>query len=180
MAGSEQYHEFWETLSTFCQPDRVEEWKDAISGPQGAQGLANLMCLDPTTHTMWGNAKFALKPVEMSDDGKTLKVEFYWLSDLPYASKSLETPPDTPHNLDSSPRGTRILNCLERTIIKSGDTVAFKTDDPQRWPLPSIPLLQMQWLLNRMMSITGAADVTDPYLQLMDDEDVDSEEDSVE
>jgi hypothetical protein len=50
----------------------------------------------------------------------------------------------------------------ETTPIKSGDTFVFKTaNNPNTHPLPSFSLLRMQWHLNRIVSMCGAADVYD-------------------
>jgi hypothetical protein len=45
--------------------------------------------------------------------------------------------------------------------IKSGDTFALRTVNPITHPLPSFELLEMQWHLNRIVSMSGAADIYD-------------------
>jgi len=58
--------------------------------------------------------------------------------------------------------------------IKSGDTFALTTFNPITHPLPSFELLEMQWHLNRIVSMSGAADIYDD-----DDDDDDHHSDGV-
>jgi hypothetical protein len=41
--------------------------------------------------------------------------------------------------------------------IYSGETFTFTTKDPKNLPLPSMELLEMQWLLQRLVAMSGAA-----------------------
>jgi hypothetical protein len=51
--------------------------------------------------------------------------------------------------------------------VKSGQKFTLKTSDPIRLPLPSKELLELQWHLNRIVSMSAAAEVRDEE----DDED---------
>jgi hypothetical protein len=42
--------------------------------------------------------------------------------------------------------------------IVSGDLVELRTSDPARLPLPSMAILEMQWVLCRVLALAGAAD----------------------
>jgi hypothetical protein len=42
--------------------------------------------------------------------------------------------------------------------ILSGDVVGLRTSDPARLPLPSMAILEMQWVLYRVLALAGAAD----------------------
>jgi hypothetical protein len=56
--------------------------------------------------------------------------------------------------------------------MSSGDLVIFQTKDPENLPLPSWDLLQMQWILNRIGAISGAASAsTWPWHWDTEDED---------
>jgi hypothetical protein len=52
--------------------------------------------------------------------------------------------------------------------IRSGETFTFTTKDPQNLPLPSLELLEMQWVLQRLVGMCGAAGW--PILNLDDDD----------
>jgi len=43
--------------------------------------------------------------------------------------------------------------------------ITITTENPDTNPLPSFELLQMQWILHRLVAISGAADVTDEELE---------------
>ncbi|OXV07465.1 hypothetical protein Egran_04770 [Elaphomyces granulatus] len=42
-------------------------------------------------------------------------------------------------------------------LIRSGDVFKFTTTDPDKLPLPSVELLDMQWNLHRLLRLSGAA-----------------------
>jgi hypothetical protein len=52
--------------------------------------------------------------------------------------------------------------------IESGDTFTLTTDDPEIRPLPSWELLDMQWVLQRLTAMSGAAET--PDVDLYDDD----------
>lgn len=70
----------WETLRVFWSDDRVKAWHDAVF-PDGnfVEACHNLICLNPLARRHHGNGYFVLKPIELSDDKKRLKVKFFWL-----------------------------------------------------------------------------------------------------
>lgn len=41
-------------------------------GPDGTEVLQDVLCLPRDAHGLWGKARFALKPVQMSVDSKVL------------------------------------------------------------------------------------------------------------
>ena len=43
-------------------------------------------------------------------------------------------------------------------FIRSGDHFTLKDDDSNEQPLPSVDLLEMQWDLQRLIGMSGAAD----------------------
>ncbi|KAL2833528.1 hypothetical protein BJY01DRAFT_253492 [Aspergillus pseudoustus] len=159
--GQTTHRAFWETLSKFWSQDQVHKWEESVFGPKRTEILQNLLCLDPTAHALWGKAKFALKPLQLSLNSDTLTVQFYWLGHSTYAFKDLQTPPSQPSNIQSAVRGTRLFDCMNNRCLESGDVLTLTTNDPQNLPLPSIEILRLQWFLNRLVSLSGAADVTD-------------------
>lgn len=163
-AGSDEHEEFWERLSYFWSTERIERWQKAIFGNEGTEILENLMCLAPTVHALWGTCRFAIKPINLSDDKKVLKVQFFWLSVGKYTPRNPQAPPTAPTNTFSSAEGTGLIHKLSTQapqLIRSGDMMIFRTDDPENFPLPSIELLDMQWALHRATALSGAAEVTD-------------------
>ena len=105
-----------------------------------------------------------MKPVELSDDKKCLKVKFFWL-------RKLNSPPafinicQTPllESRDERPYRSCLWNHATKEAIKSGDEILLTTEDPENLPLPSWELLEMQWFLNRVIAMSGAADVEDDF-----------------
>ena len=174
---------FWRLLKVFWDDDHVDKWRNKIfPDPQhpdtGVESCFNLICLSPNAHKYWGNGRFALKPLKLSDDEKELTVQFFWQ-------------PQYNHKLDDyvdllrEPLSSEGLDCAEKEgeefflgyrsedrsfrEIRSGDIFTLTTDDPGRRPLPSWELLEMQWILQRITAMSGAAGT--PELDLNDDDD---------
>lgn len=57
-------------------------------------------------------------------------------------------------------------------IIQSGDEIRITTEDPQNCPLPHWDLLEMQWVLNRVVAMSGAVDVDSEFDDVDDDQEL--------
>ncbi|KAJ0414995.1 hypothetical protein BJY00DRAFT_318290 [Aspergillus carlsbadensis] len=167
--GTSGHQDFWNVLRDLWTEEKISLWQRDVMGDEGTETLLNLMCMDPTVHGLWGMARFALRPLELSSDKKRLTVEFHWLPALKYEERRLTIPPASPTNTNSAPGGTRLYDCATDKRIQTGDVLTFTTSDPIKLPLPSIALLDMQWNLNRLTALSGAADVSDEELD-SDDE----------
>src|SRR5947209_1019623 len=137
----------------------------------------NLISLSPDAHSLWTRGLFALKPLKLSRNRKTLTVQFFWQLPSNYKINSridLLTEPTSSKGLDMIP-GQSWLNRLEvdgsTPRIRSGETFTFTTEDPENLPLPSLQLLEMQWVLQRLVGMSGAAGW--PSLNWDDDDSVD-------
>jgi hypothetical protein len=62
----------------------------------------------------------------------------------------------------------RVENDGSDRRICSGDIFTLTTNDPEKRPLPSMELLEMQWILQRLMGMCGSAEW--PSLDLADDD----------
>jgi hypothetical protein len=56
-----------------------------------------------------------------------------------------------------------VHNAETKKLIASGDVITMTTDDPVTLSLPSWDLLQMQWVLQRLSAISGAAEPQDNF-----------------
>jgi hypothetical protein len=111
---------------------------------------------------MWGRGQFALKPLELSSDNTELTVQFFWqVSNKHKATSRIDilTKQASSEGLTEGAGGWlgykdgRSLN-----FIRSGQVFTFKTTDPEKMPLPSWELLEMQWYLQRVVAMSGAAE----------------------
>ena len=158
-------------LRNFWSEEKIAAWEKPIF-PDGLEkrGLEtpkNLITLSPTVHRLWNKGVFALKPISISEDNTTLTIRFFWQTKqhLNMPTINLTTIPSSTSDLDQSDLGTffpyRRLpgeSPSKHRLIKSGDLFELKTDDPEARPLPSMALLEMQWFLQRVMGMAGAAD----------------------
>ncbi|KIX04100.1 uncharacterized protein Z518_07653 [Rhinocladiella mackenziei CBS 650.93] len=160
--------EFWQSLRLFWDRDRIDKWKSTIfQDPQnpytGIDKCFNLLSLSSETHNMWNKGIFALKPLQLSSDRKTLTVQLFWQVPTKYEI-------DSRIDLLTEPKSTKDLDFVEgyflprihddgltRHDIRSGEVFTFTTKDPERLPLPSVELLEMQWFLQRLVGMSGAA-----------------------
>lgn len=126
--------------------------------------MENLLTLAPSVHKYHERTLFALKPENISEDGKILTATFYWMPRIVHSSPTirLSTTPSIPHDLtmrgDAS-RSVRLYDVPTDTKICSGDKIRIQTDDPEKLPLPSMELLSLQWVLQRVAVLTGAGEM---------------------
>jgi hypothetical protein len=174
---------FWALLQHFWTPKQIQEWQQEIfSNPENPStahdGCFNRICMRRDIHGFWTSGFFALRPVNDNDDGSELKVEWYWqprqshgkgeyveLTKIPPSSRDLDGSGDVYVAFKPSPGSS-----LEQ--IPSGQIFTLKTSDRQRLRLPSKKLLELQWHLNRIvsMSAAGGEDEEDDYDDNYDDD----------
>ncbi|GKZ40082.1 hypothetical protein AbraIFM66950_002274, partial [Aspergillus brasiliensis] len=137
-----------------------------VQGPNGTEVCSNLLCMTNLAHKLWKKARFALKPLSLSEDQRSLKVQFYWLPVYRYRARvsATEVPERFPYNLSGTAvhgQETVLFSIVTDRKICSGDILTFTTDNPDSHPLPSMELLNMQWVLNRVLALSGATYATD-------------------
>ena len=142
---------FWALLQVMWGKEKAEVWRDAVAlDADGNEKVSNLLCLTPTLHRWWKNAKFALKPISVS--GNELRVQFFWLKDVKHHPNQL---------IDLLTKPEDVLTeqpCQQgRKLFESGTFFTIKAEDPDE--LPSWEILEMQWNLQRLAAMSGAADV---------------------
>ncbi|KAM0177749.1 hypothetical protein ACHAPF_004011 [Botrytis cinerea] len=169
-----QRHLFWCHLKNFWSQEKIAAWEAELFPlglcEFGADRVYNLITLSRNAHDMWARGAFALKPI--SGDKTTLKVQFFWQrrqKEDQTAMSLLTTPFSTEglcQNTDVLGGGAaKLLKEDENiTLIRSGDYFTLQTDDPESKPLPSFALLELQWFLQRVTGMAGAADVEWPSL----------------
>jgi len=173
---------FWKLLRLFWDKDRITKWKETIfpdsQNPNtGVDRCFNLISLDAGVHVKWTKGLFALKPLGLSSDRKQLIVQFFWQVPGNYDMESqvdLLTEPTSSKGLDDV--GDDYLSRKQddgsTPCIRSGEVFTLTTKDPEKLPLPSVELLEMQWVLQRVVGMSGAAGwPTLDWDESVDDED---------
>ncbi|KAF7133739.1 hypothetical protein CNMCM5793_005093 [Aspergillus hiratsukae] len=54
---------------------------------------------------------------------------------------------------------SKLWDCDTEKMIISGHDIIFKTEDPDAYPLPSKKILELQWILNRVLALSGATNM---------------------
>ena len=172
--------QFWDLLNMFWTADHIKRWKQAIFTNKkkpniGVESCINMLCLSSNAYLYWNKGHFALKPLSLSADEKALGIQFFWQPTYGHNSSDkigLLTDTISSKGLDEvSLKGLDeidqdIFLCRKlnnsRVFIRSGDCFTLTTDDPIERPLPNTDLLEMQWILQRIIGMSGAADWVPP------------------
>lgn len=151
---------FWKLLHTFWSQEHVAAWKNAVM-PHGTEVVKNLISFAPHVHRWHGRSFFGLEPIYLSNDRKQLKLKFYWLPQQPKRPlvDILEIP-TIPSDLEGLENDFVAWNVKTKERIFSGEEILMETSDPEGHPLPDWHLLEMQWVLQRLSALSGAADVS--------------------
>lgn len=174
---------FWRLLSAFWPPEKIEAWqskifRDPVDPSKPLDACFNLITLLSTLHKMWGKGLFALRPLDYNADMTELEVEFYWqphqdhkpadlvpLTKIPLSSRDLDFVVADGIRYEHTPR--------DGASYKSGQKFVLRTEDPERLPLPSKELLDLQWNLNRIVAMAAAGEKDDEEEFSEDDDDGD-------
>ncbi|KAK2810687.1 hypothetical protein FQN50_002730 [Emmonsiellopsis sp. PD_5] len=160
---------FWKVLEAFWTRDKINSWRSVIfRDPENPlkpfDACFNLICVNNTIHALWRDGRFAIRPLDYNDDKTKLEAEIHWLPRYNHGPRDtipLDTPTLSSRDLQNSSyrNGTPTLPIqIDGQSITSGHKVVFETTDPKRLPLPSRELLEMQWALNRVLSMSAAAE----------------------
>ena len=148
-------------LEKYWDANLISRWKTHVFGLKGTEVCQNMITLSPSAHAYWGAALFALKPVSLSKDQKELVVQFFWLRPVARVHRvSLRSRPVLHGDLGGSVSNIKLFNCQTEAKICSGDHITLTTEDPTTMPLPSIDLLEMQWVLHRLTALSSESDMS--------------------
>lgn len=149
------YHPFWGMLRSFWSAEKIEQWEASISGEGGTEKCDNLVTLCPTLHKLWGMALFGLEPVYLSEDRRILEVRFFWMRRFTHPTAiDLAFRVQNFHKREAS-----VFDSQTGQMVTSGTIIRFTTDDPHSKPLPNWDILSLQWLMQRLAAMSGAAEV---------------------
>jgi hypothetical protein len=176
-------HIFWDHLKIFWPEEKVAAWEAELFpggiDETGIDKVYNLLTLSRDAHASWNRGAFALKPISVYNDNSTLKVQFFWQKkqEDTQPTISLLTTPFSTENLDHNKGAVdssiiRLFNIHTQKPIKSGEFFELQTDDAIARPLPSFQLLEMQWFLQRVVGMAGAAGPYDPDWDTDSDEEI--------
>ena len=167
---------FWDLLDLFWPGEQISLWKQEVfsdGSDIGVETPANMLTLTNTAHAMRNDGRFALKPLWLSDDRKELQIQFFWQEQVqlnPGASLKPSTVAPSSEKLDKSSDLVFLFNA-KGNRVRSGEVITMKTTDVETMPLPSWELLKLQWALQRVAGMAGAAEP----ISLSDDDDDDDE-----
>jgi len=148
---------FWSFLRFFW-PNKVETWRISLFGGSiWAKNKENNMITFSTEFgPLFNQCAFALRPVRISRDRSRMEVEFYWLVRESHGTEArmdiLEEPRSSRRRIQSQGLGDGTVKTPQ-----SGDKIMLFTDDTVNKPLPDPGILEIQWYLQRLIALSGAA-----------------------
>jgi hypothetical protein len=126
------------------------------------QSVKNGISMSHQIHFWFDNARFALKPLRETPEG--VVVQWHWLKRSILKPLTYIRPnEDILHQAGVMDRnwGDNLAHRESGVRIRTGQTFLLRAGKPE--DKPSWDLLEMQWNLQRVAAICGAADVTDDY-----------------
>ncbi|KAK2756075.1 hypothetical protein FQN54_005482 [Arachnomyces sp. PD_36] len=143
-------------MHLFWTPSRVNEWKDIISTKNEIDVCENMITMSPSLFSLWKKCLFALKPLEVSPDKKSMEVQFFWLQKLQKRAGGINFGRRPKSLLPADPKGhSEEFSSENVQTICSGAKFTLQTDDPENKPLPSKELLELHWILHRLLALSG-------------------------
>ncbi|KAE8371979.1 hypothetical protein BDV26DRAFT_298290 [Aspergillus bertholletiae] len=164
---------FWGMLEYFWPPEKVKRWHDKIfTNPtdpsRQVDSVFNTMCISPDIHRMWSTGICAFRPLDYNSDKTTIEVEWHWQPARTVEDRvAVNTVPASSRNMEQVTTPNGLLSELflrygdSVRFVKTGDKFTFSTTDPETMPLPSKELLEMAFILTRIVNLSGAVDPTD-------------------
>ena len=159
---------FWGILRMFWPDDKVDSWygklfrDDRDDERKATETVENMLTFTSTLHRFHSEGAFALRPIRMSDDKTQLELEFHWLAraerDSSVKMDLLEEPLSS-RDRDGAGGGFQFcrFDKAGATLLVSGTKFTMTTDDATNKPLPDPGLLELQWHLQRILAMSGAA-----------------------
>ncbi|OIW23246.1 hypothetical protein CONLIGDRAFT_141810 [Coniochaeta ligniaria NRRL 30616] len=160
--------EFWKALNQFWPPEMVSAWIESLR--QEKMALRNVIPLSPEAHRRWDRHYFALRPVRCEDDPeRVMYVQICFANTIDTMTGQRN---DTADRNYIDIQGKRDVGglCDWRSIhqcnealgpqvraIQTGDIFRLTTTDPDKRPLPSYRLLEIQYALHKVLGSLKAA-----------------------
>lgn len=168
-------HQFFATLRAFWPREQVDNWMQLVSGPKGSEAIQNLICLSPTAHRMHGRGCFALEFIEENEEKSKSVTRFHWLKTaIPEKTIDILEPPSLSTDFPPDYGLYMYQNTSnDGSHVHSGQEIHLETPDPINLPLPHSSLLELQWLMNRVLALSGAAEAQSLWYNEDDDDDFD-------
>ncbi|CAK7273589.1 hypothetical protein SEPCBS119000_005738 [Sporothrix epigloea] len=164
-------------LISFWGKDKAEAWSSQYLKSRVTESPKNLLCLNRQLHFWWGKCRLALKPLRTLDPC-TIKVQLHWLrrsitkpktvSDGSFDDISSLCGGENDYQSWGQPPVAHRKSGLP---LRTGQIFTIRAEDPE--DLPSFELLEMQWDLQRIAAMSGAAEPEDNSFGEEEDEDED-------
>jgi len=131
-----------------------------------------MISLAANMHVHWNNGAFALKPLPSETDedleavDDSIRVQFFWQPLYERVRHRLDAMQATSEGLEASDGRSATWYTFNETEdrivaqgnIRTGDVFVLSTTDAEHYPLPSRFLLEMQWKLQCLIAMSGAAE----------------------
>ncbi|PYH84649.1 hypothetical protein BO82DRAFT_408741 [Aspergillus uvarum CBS 121591] len=163
---------FRDVLACFWSRNKIAKWHEDVLGRHGTEHCANRLALAAHVHKMWDTAEIALKPLDINPDQTALRVQLFLFDRYSFTKNASFDRSDIPDVCQTPGIARWDVAKQKFGELTDGEILTFRTDDPKDYPLPSFALLEMQWLLHRVLALSGAVEYA-----TSDENDADSDSD---
>jgi hypothetical protein len=161
--------ELWSVLEMFWGVDETVQCQEILFGPSrstqsGARTLINrlenLITLSPNAHSFWSRGAFALKHIlGGSHEGTTeMVLELHWLPKHPELDRLVRADEIVDNRSVLRLDDVSLFDHSTGQRLCSGHQVTLSTADAMNHPLPDERLIILQWLLTRVLKMSGAGE----------------------
>ncbi|GFG24907.1 hypothetical protein IFM61606_04831 [Aspergillus udagawae] len=147
---------FFGGLRQFWRDKKVDEWHNAIYGDaSGPEKPENLILLSPNAYVLYTKGYIAFEPIDKDPEGKWLTLKLWWLQQHEEDCVDFSVIPQLPSDLHPSDYGAALHDVRNDRPLLSGEMITLETHDLENCPLPDTRILEMQWVLNRVLALSG-------------------------
>lgn len=163
----------WDVLWLFWG-DKVAKWQEALgvqfNDPRiTTEKVSNMLTLSPNMHGPWEDSWCAFRPISINNEKTSMEIKVHWIAIDKKADQLgnntdeielLQAPrpfldEDFLRKRDSRIDGLCQWHVEKRRPLEDGEVITVTTDDPVKRPLPSMELLELQWILTRIAAMQG-------------------------
>ncbi|KAH3592609.1 hypothetical protein KXV95_002432 [Aspergillus fumigatus] len=165
--------QFFEGLRQVWSDEKVDEWYNAIYGDvSGPEKPENLVLLSPDAYLLFTKGYIAFEPVDKDPEGMWLSLKLWWLQRDEKDNVDFSIIPHLPSDLNPYEYGIALHDVCNDSPLLSGKTITLNTHDPQNYPLPDTRIIEMQWVLNRVLALSGSVkpNALDEWHEVADEE----------
>ncbi|KAB5560196.1 hypothetical protein GE09DRAFT_1220850 [Coniochaeta sp. 2T2.1] len=144
---------FFDMLELFWAESEVEALRQHLALPEHEK--TNILVISEDAHTLWGDHRWCVDPVDDGSDNNSMVLEFLWLAQAHTPTSAVD---------HTTPRANMRIAVDDGPTMRrlaGGDRITLRTVDAKLYPLPDRRIMKLQKALHMALRASAAAEVTD-------------------